>query len=301
MRSPRHKVSSVLQLKFQFAAWLLLAPLLPAQDYYQQAVAAFREARVEEAIALLEKLPADEANRPAPYNLKAVALAQLGHYEEAMAANRLAQQLDPSNANYAYNGGLILLNKKDFPQAEQAFRRAIGRFPQAAALRQGLGETLIELERYQEAERTLRDAVRVEPSSGPAHAVLAELFYLLGDGENLGMAAKKAVDLAPNHYLGHYYYGKWLLEYKDRLPESADHLGKSVELNPRFVAGWRDWGQLLGRQGQWAEAAQAYERAVAIDAHGGRLFYLLSVAYRRLGQDQKAKDALAQYRKLSEE
>ena len=165
MRSPRHKVSSVLQLKFQFAAWLLLAPLLPAQDSYQQAVAAFREARVEEAIVLLEKLPADEANRPPPHNLKAVALVQLGRYEEAMAANRLAQQLDPSNANYAYNGGLILLNKKDFPQAEQAFRRAIGRFPQAAALRQGLGETLIELERYQEAERTLRDAVRVEPSS----------------------------------------------------------------------------------------------------------------------------------------
>ena len=117
----------------------------------------------------------------------------------------------------------------------------------------------------------------------------------------MGAAAKKALDLAPNHYLGHYYYGKWLLEYKDRLPESADHLGKSVELNPSFVAGWRDWGQLLARQGQWAEAAQAYERAVAIDTPSGRLFYLLSVAYRRLGQDQKAKDALARYRKLSAE
>ena len=300
MRSPGHKVSSV-RMRFQFAAWLLLVPLLQAQDYYQQAVAAFREARVEEAIALLGKLPADEANRPAPHNLKAVALARLGRYEEAMAANLLAQELDPGNAHYAYNGGLILFNKKDFSQAEQAFRRAIGRFPQAAALRQGLGETLIELERYQEAERTLRDAVRVEPGSGHAHAVLAELFYLLGDGENLGAAAKKALDLAPNHYLGHYYYGKWLLEYKDRLPESADHLGKSVELNPSFVAGWRDWGQLLARQGQWAEAAQAYERAVAIDAPSGRLFYLLSVAYRRLGQDQKAKDALARYRKLSAE
>ncbi len=300
MRSPGHKVSSV-RMRFQFAAWLLLVPLLQAQDYYQQAVAAFREARVEEAIALLGKLPADEANRPAPHNLKAVALARLGRYEEAMAANLLAQELDPGNAHYAYNGGLILFNKKDFPPAEQAFRRAIGRFPQAAALRQGLGETLIELERYQEAERTLRDAVRVEPGSGPAHAVLAELFYLLGDGENLGAAAKKALDLAPNHYLGHYYYGKWLLEYKDRLPESADHLGKSVELNPSFVAGWRDWGQLLARQGQWAEAAQAYERAVAIDAPSGRLFYLLSVAYRRLGQDQKANDALARYRKLSAE
>ncbi len=301
MRSPRYKLSIISQLTFQLAAWLLVAPLLPAQDYYQQAVAAFREARVEEAIALLEKLPADEANRPAPHNLKAVALAQLGRYKEAMAASKLAQQLDPGNAHYAYNGGLIFFNKKDFAQAEQAFRRAIGRFPQTAALRQGLGETLIELERYQEAERTLREAVRVEPGSGPAHAVLAELFYLLGDGENLGATAKKAVDLAPNHYLGNYYYGKWLLEYEDRLPESADYLGKTIELNPRFAAGWRDWGQLLARQGQWAEAAQAYEKAIAIDAHSGRLFYLLSIAYRRLGQDQKAKAALAQYRKLSKE
>ena len=301
MRSLRHKLSSVLQLTFPLAVWLHLAPLLAAQDYYQQAVAAFREARVEEAIALLGKLPDNEANRPAPHNLKAVALAQLGRYDEAMAANKLAQQLDPGNAHYAYNGGLIHFNRRDYPQAEQAFRRAIGRFPQAAALRQGLGETLIELERYQEAERTLREAVRVEPGSGPAHAVLAELFYLLGDGENLGATAKKAVDLAPNHYLGNYYYGKWLLEYEDRLPESADHLSKTVELNPRFAAGWRDWGQLLARQGQWAEAAEAYERAIAIDAHSERLFYLLSVAYRRLGQDRKATDALAQYLKLSEE
>ena len=288
-------------MKVLFAAWLLLVPLLAAQDYYQRAVEAFREARVEETIALLEKLPAGEANRPAPHNLKAVALARLGRYEEAMAANQLAQQLDPGNAHYAYNGGLILLNKKDFSQAEQAFRRAINRFPRTAVLQQGLGETLIKLERYQDAEQTLRDAVRIEPGSGPAHAVLAELFYLLGDGENLGATAKKAVDLAPDHYLGHYYYGKWLLEYEDRLPESAVHLGKSVKLNPRFVEGWRDWGQLLARREEWAEAAQAYERAVAIDTHGGRLFYLLSVAYRRLGQDRKADDALARYRKLSEE
>ncbi len=288
-------------MKVPFAAWLLLVPLLAAQDYYQRAVEAFREARAEEAIALLGKLPADEANRPAPHNLKAVALARLGRYEEAMAANRRAQQLDPGNAHYAYNGGLILLNKKDFSQAEQAFRRAIDRFPQVAVLQQGLGETLIKLERYQDAEQTLRDAVRIEPGSGPAHAVLAELFYLLGDGENLGATAKKAVDLAPDHYLGHYYYGKWLLEYEDRLSEGAVHLDKSVRLNPRFVDGWRDWGQLLARQGEWAEAAQAYERAVAIDTHGGRLFYLLSVAYRRLGQDRKADDALARYRKLSEE
>ncbi len=288
-------------MKVPFAAWLLLVPLLAAQDYYQRAVEAFREARVEETIALLEKLPADEANRPAPHNLKAVALARLGRYEEAMAANQLAQQLDPGNAHYAYNGGLILLNKKDFSQAEQAFRRGIDRFPQVAVLQQGLGETLVKLERYQDAEQTLRDAVRIEPGSGPAHAVLAELFYLLGDGENLGATAKKAVDLAPDHHLGHYYYGKWLLEYEDRLSEGAAHLGKSVKLNPSFVEGWRDWGQLLARRGEWAEAAQAYERAVAIDTHGGRLFYLLSVAYRRLGQDRKADDALARYRKLSEE
>jgi hypothetical protein len=39
----------------------------------------------------------------------------------------------------------------------------------------------------------------------------------------------------------------------------------------------------------------------AVDPRDEQLFYLLSVAYRKLGEDQKAHGALAQYRRLAKQ
>jgi Flp pilus assembly protein TadD len=79
---------------------LLVAVLSPPsfQEIYQHAQDAFVEGRFADALTLLASLPKEESRRPAPYNLRALALAELGRYDEALAAKQRARELDPANA-----------------------------------------------------------------------------------------------------------------------------------------------------------------------------------------------------------
>src|SRR5271156_1019055 len=77
----------------------ILSPLM-AQDVYQRAKAAFEEGRFDDTISLLADLSKSESLSPAPYNLRALAFVELGRYDDALAANRRARELDPGNPNY---------------------------------------------------------------------------------------------------------------------------------------------------------------------------------------------------------
>jgi tetratricopeptide (TPR) repeat protein len=276
----------------------MLSPLM-AQDVYQGAKTAFEEGRFSDAIALLANLPKNESLGPAPYNLKALAFAELHRYDEALAANQRARELDPGNPNYAYNAGLIYLDKGTPQRAELVFRDAIKDFPRSSMLYEGLGETLVKLNRFGEAEVCLDRAAQISPESASAYVARARLYYAVGDGDKLGTAASKAVGLEPRNYLACFYYGSWLMQYQGQLKQGTEYIRMSIELHPRFVDGLKTWGRIVSHEGRWAEAIRTYERAIAVDPSDDQLFYLLSVAYRKVGEDQKADQALSEYRKLA--
>jgi Flp pilus assembly protein TadD len=276
----------------------LVSPLL-AQDVYRGAKKAFDEGRFGDAIALLADLPEDESLSPAPYNLRALAFAELGRYDEALAANQRARELDPQNPRYIYNAGMIHLNKGNLHR--EVFRGALQDFPQTALLYQGLGEVLLKGNRFDEAEVSLNRAAEISPKGPSVYVLLARLQYAVGNGEKLGIAASKAVALDPGNYLACFYYGAWLMQYQHQDKSGADYIRKSIDLQPRFVQGLKMWGRIVSHEGGWAEAVRTYEKAVAVDPRDEQLFYLLSVAYRKLGEDQKADGALAQYRRLAKQ
>jgi Flp pilus assembly protein TadD len=276
-----------------------LPSLLMAQDIYQQAKTAFAEGRFGDAVSLLADLPEDESMSPEPYNLRALALAELGRYDEALAASQRAHEIDPRNANYVYNAGLIYLNKGDPRHAELVFREALPQFPQSALLYEGLGEVLLKLNRFGDAEVSLNRAAEISPARAAVYVVMARLHYAVGNGEKLGTAASTAIALDPGNYQAAFYYGVWLMYYQRQVKNGIDYIRRSIDLQPRFVQGLKMWGRIVSREGRWVEAVRTYEKAVAIDPRDDKLFYLLSVAYRRVGDDQKADWALAQYRRLA--
>jgi len=271
---------------------------LPGEDAYQRAVAAFQQGHFEEVLSSLASLPAQEAERPAPYNLKALTLMELRRYDEALLASEHAQRLDPDNVNYIYNAVIVYLAKHDFPGAENTLRLGIQRFPQSSRLYEGWGEALFAVRRFKEAELKFRKAAELDPNSVSAQVALAKLFHAIGDGEHLGAPASKAVQLDPENYLACYYHGKYLLEYRSQSAEGRDYIRKSIALSPHFVDGLIAWGTILSDDGRWAEAAQAYEQGLIGDPRDSRLYYRLFTAYRKLGQLDKSEWALEQYNRF---
>ena len=63
-----------------------LSAIAAGQDFYSLAVTAFQQGRFNHVIELLAQLPAEESERPASLNLKALALSGLRRYDEALAA-----------------------------------------------------------------------------------------------------------------------------------------------------------------------------------------------------------------------
>jgi tetratricopeptide (TPR) repeat protein len=283
---------------FVLSIYAVLPWLVYAEDSYHLANDAYKQGRFEEVLAHLDSLSPEDARRPASYNLRSLALAEMGRYAEALAANQRARGLDPNNPNYVYNAGLIYLSQDDFRSAEKVFQLGIQKFPRAPQLYQGLGDTLIKLNRFQEAEVVLRTASNIDPLNSAIFVLLSKLYSSLGDERQFGEAATKAIEYGPANYLACYYYGSWLIEFKSDLAQGADYISRSIKLQPRFSEGLKAWGHIQSRTAHWQGAACAYERALAADAHDLQLFYLLSIVYRKMGEDLKAKGALATYRKL---
>lgn len=266
-----------------------------AQDAYQQALAWFREGKYTD---VLKALPAPGATA-ASHNLRSLALLELRRYDEALEANRLACQVEPGNANYQYNAGLIWMNQGNPSEAEAVLRQAVLRFPSSSRLRIGLGEALLGQDRLREAEAELKKAAELEPGSATAQVSLAKLFYALGDGENLAVVTAKALSLDPRNFLACFYRGKYLLEMKGEPAEGAALIRKSIELAPRFVDGLTAWAGLMVQQERWDEAIRAYQQALAVDGKNRQLYYLLAVAYRRSGQPEKADSTMAAFKERS--
>jgi tetratricopeptide (TPR) repeat protein len=265
---------------------------------YERAVSAFQYGRFDEVLSLLASLPEAEAKRPAAQNLRSLALSKTGRYEEALSANAEALRLDPGNTNYLFNTAMICLDKGDPAAAESVLRRGAEAMPEASRLHEGLGETLFQMGRFDEAERSFRRAAALDPSSVSARLALAKIFYALGDRPNFETAAREAIRMAPENYLACYYFGKYLIEQKEDFREGAKYIEKSCALAPGFVEGLIARGELLSRDLRWEDAARVYEKARERDPRNPQVYYLLALAYRKSGSAEKAEWALHEFDRL---
>ena len=94
----------------QLGVWLTVVCCSVAGDAYQEALQAFQSRRFEAAILVLQGMGVAESDTAPVQNLKALTLAELRRYQEALSSIRRARELAPSNSNYAYNHALILFD-----------------------------------------------------------------------------------------------------------------------------------------------------------------------------------------------
>ena len=115
-----------------------------------------------------------------------LAKVALAEHDRDMARREasLAQQADPTLPMPFYVEGLILYNEGKYPEALGPLLKArealSGRTVQMNDLNYYIGDSLARMERYGEAERYLRDEVRLFPHNTRARAGLAMLYRAMG-------------------------------------------------------------------------------------------------------------------------
>jgi len=172
------------------------------------------------------------------------------------------------------------------------------------------------------------DAARKDPQDAGAVGKLGMLLDLYNRPEAALLCYQRAHELAPRSFKWLYYWGSLLLNRKKRL-EAVPVLTSAVQLRPDYLparlklaeallesARTQEAGKLyeailkehpnsaeaqygLGRwraaSGDLAGAVELYETACGLFPTYGAAHYALAMAYRKLGQSDKAQEQLRRY------
>lgn len=155
---------------------------------------------------------------------------QGGDLATAKAAARAAIGLDQTSAGaWATLGTVLLLADRDFAAAETALLRAIALDPTLAVAHRCWGMALSAVGRLAEAERAVRRAVDIEPSSLDARGDLLEILLAARRYRHAAAEAAATLSLAPD--LGDAWYQRgWALVLAGNENEGVDCVLKGLEL-----------------------------------------------------------------------
>ena len=117
--------------------------------------------------------------QPAIYNDLGFVLERMGLSEDATAAYRKALELDPKSSAAQYNLGSALARSGDYREAERHLREALALKPSTQAYT-GLGFVLSQQGKSDEAVASLKAALELDPDNAAAQRQLAEVMASLG-------------------------------------------------------------------------------------------------------------------------
>ena len=147
------------------------------------------QGRIDDAIREYRKVLSLQPNRPGIHYRIGRALLARGQragddnasLAEALKEFELELQLDPTNANAAYEAGEIHRKSARFEKARELFSQAVKYYPDFTEAHLGLGRTLVSLGRAEEALAPLRKAISLDAANEFSWFQLAQAQRLLGN------------------------------------------------------------------------------------------------------------------------
>jgi serine/threonine-protein kinase len=137
------------------------------------------------------------------------------------------------------------------------------------------------------AECTADRAIRLNPHSSEARRARAHLFSNLGRHEEAIIEAEKARELDPLSLITRTLEARFLF-YANHLPEAREGLEKTLQINPDFWVAHLTLGEILTREGRYAEAIKSFTRAKSSSGGNTLAISLLGYASARSGDRARA-------------
>lgn len=177
----------------------------------------FEAGSIEPAIALLRQVVALRPENEAGHVALAQMLAVLLERVRSLLANNRAPEasamldaigdpaalVDSLRAEAWFLRGCLAKAFHDFPDAIEAYEKAIAVAPGFAAAWLDLGNCFAEIERANDAERALRNALAIEPRLKEAHASLGSVLLMSGREAEAEQCYRAALALDPDMVVAH--------------------------------------------------------------------------------------------------
>jgi len=216
-----------------------------AEEQYRAALSIypeFRDARVNLAMALIQE------RRP----------------QEGLDLLLIAARESPSDADIAVNLGTAHKALGDFALAEAEFRRALQLDPRSARAWNNLGSIELPRGHLEAAIEDLTQAVSLDPGLAIYRVNLADALNAASRRREAAGQFEAAYRLESDLPETHRGLGEVALERGDRAAAEREFRIAATAREPSARAA-NFLGYVLSLKGQFAEAAEQYERAIAID------------------------------------
>ena len=217
-----------------------------------------------------------------------------GNYLQAYQTLRKALRADPKNIDALYYLGQLskILGQREY---ERLFALA----PDSARAHQFMAESYVAQRNDEKAAEEYKAALKADPRS-------TEILCALGDVERWLLRFDDAVEhysrvleLEPNEPCGYHGLGVAYLRRHD-LPRAIEYLRQAARLQPTSGATRLALGSALLSSGDTQGALTELKAAVASKPDLRQAYALLARAYRLVGQQREAEEALKKASQLEE-
>lgn len=235
--------------------------------YYFLGYVQFRQRRLGDSVKALSRSPELNADNPDAHSILGKDLSIIGRYDFALREYEEVLRLDPRSAEAHYNMGRIYAIQDDFTKAQ----------------------------------RELEAAIQLDANYMEAYNALGFAVEALGDDAAALQDYQTAIRLnedrhgkfdAPYVNLGGYY------NRRGQLDLAVEYANKALALNPRSDLAYFQIAKTCRTRKDWQGVTDALEKAVAINPSRSQYYYVLGVAYRKLGKIQESDRALASFQHL---
>jgi tetratricopeptide (TPR) repeat protein len=217
--------------------------------------------------------------------------------EAAIAALRQSVAIQPANGAAWKALGVVYASRGDYETAEAPFRNACERQPALEDACLYYGRALYLLDRFLPAVDVLRRAISLRDNA-EAHRLLALSLEALGQGVEAGDEFRAAIrlsrDTRPDEDPG-IDYGVYLFR-GGNAEQSIAPLDAALKRHPNSARGHLELGCVLLALDRLSEAADHLERSVAINPGASRAHLLLGKTYLRLAKTEAAEAQFKQVR-----
>ncbi|WP_454017148.1 tetratricopeptide repeat protein [Azospirillum sp. Marseille-Q6669] len=262
-----------------------------AAALHRQAVAAQREGRVREAVALFQQALALRKDVDIYLDFGGL-LAGLSQWGPAGAVYAAALKLAPDSLDAHYGVALSLHAQRRPAEAEPHYRTVLAACPGLGEVWNNLGVALQDQNRPEAAEAAYREALRHRPEDAGTWKNLAVALDALGRTGEAETAYRAALARNPEHAVSLNNLGVLVLAAGRR--DEASRVGRRMAtLNPADRHGWMLLGNVAHAAGRWGEAVRVNAVAVRLAPDDPALRRNLANALSAAG---RREEAVAEYR-----
>jgi predicted Zn-dependent protease len=270
---------------------------------FDLALASVRTQNYPNAITTIQNLVHSGHDTSELENLYAEALEEKGQTGKAIDAYRSAIALDPNDENNYVDFASLCIDHHAFEDGMTVITLGLHLHPDSERLTFMRGILDASEGNVDIAEKDFEAASRLAPQRDLGAIGLGAVSLQRGNSAEAIKVIRRQLNQKPNDPSLLYMLGQALITSGSQpgQPSYAEAqlvLEKSVTLNPNLCLPHVALGSIYLQEERFADAAVQFEAARAIDPNENSAYSHLAVAYRHLGQPEKAREVLTALQEL---